>query len=157
MADLDLQNQLFGTDSDSDADGPGPSQPHSEGPAPRSSSNSPDRVPYQPAIRLRDEDDDDENAEAPQKALLERGPPQELRASLMDLPDPNSLRSVRLSNMVGLQPQPFDPDSFEPEGQAHTDERGLKRTRLADENIMRWRWKTLPSGTREKQSNARLG
>jgi hypothetical protein len=44
---------------------------------------------------------------------------------------------VRSSNILTIEPKPFDPDSFD-EDDSYLDEKGTKRVRL-DDNIARWR------------------
>jgi hypothetical protein len=44
---------------------------------------------------------------------------------------------VRSSNILTIEPKPFDPNSFD-EDDSYLDEKGTKRVRL-DDNIARWR------------------
>ncbi len=76
----------------------------------------------------------------------------------MDVPsDTQELRMLRLSNILGIETRPFNPDTFQMEDAVYVDEEGKQRVRLQDQNTIRWRNTVLPDGTIGPESNARCG
>ncbi len=66
------------------------------------------------------------------------------------------LRLVRLSNLLNMNAQPFDPATFEPAAEiVYTDARGKPRVILPDYNCIRFRNVTNPDGTSTVRSNSR--
>jgi RNA polymerase-associated protein LEO1 len=69
---------------------------------------------------------------------------------------PGPLRLAKLSNVLAIEPRPFDPATYELEAAEYVDERGRKRVRMGD-NAMRWRWaEAAPGEPPRRESNARL-
>ena len=140
MADLDAA--LFGEESDED----------------RAEQIRRDRKSQnfqQPAHRLGDDDemesDEDDQSQRNQRPI---GPPLQLSAELVDLPARDSIRLVRLSNILGLDQQPYDPSTFQVSQEYYTDEQGTRRIKLT--NQLRWREITDAQGQPARQSNARF-
>lgn len=67
-----------------------------------------------------------------------RGPPMTVATEPYDVPPQDQLRLVKLPNILGVEPRPFDPDSFDAGAEVEIDARGLKRVRLRDLNCIRW-------------------
>ena len=66
------------------------------------------------------------------------------------------LRLVRLSNLLSINPTPFEPMTFEPAPEiAYRDERGKSRVILPDYNCIRFRKVVKPDGVTTVESNAR--
>jgi RNA polymerase-associated protein LEO1 len=82
--------------------------------------------------------------------------PMRIQVPFQDIPLASQLSLARLSNIIAIEPRPFDPDTFEPEQTEYIDERGNKRIRLADANAVRWRWAPGSDGGLVRQSNARI-
>lgn len=54
-----------------------------------------------------------------------------------DVQPQDSLRLVKLPNILGVEARPFDPDTFDAGAEVEVDERGFKRVRLSDQNCIR--------------------
>uniref|UniRef100_A0A5S6R572 RNA polymerase-associated protein LEO1 n=1 Tax=Trichuris muris TaxID=70415 RepID=A0A5S6R572_TRIMR len=65
---------------------------------------------------------------------------------------------IKLPNFVSIEPQPFDPETFEmePEEDQVMDEEGRKRVKLKVENTIRWRKTIDDKGNVVPSSNAKL-
>ena len=75
---------------------------------------------------------------------------------VMNRIDAKDLRYVRQSNLLAIEPKPFDRDTFETEEEKVVDEQGITRIKLSG-NTIRWRNVTDPdSGETYRQSNARF-
>jgi len=83
-------------------------------------------------------------------------PPMHIQVALHDVLAPAPLRLAKLTNVVSIQPLPFDPETYQVESNEYEDERGQKRIRLGSANSMRWRWAAGADGALERESNARL-
>ncbi|CAN0876912.1 Protein LEO1 homolog [Linum grandiflorum] len=113
-----------------------------------------------PEDMLADEDaryeSEEENFEVKQK---ERpvGPPLELEIPFQAAPaHPTRMNLIKVSNIMGIESQPFDPKTYEEERTFVTDESGSrKRTRL-ENNIVRWRRVRNSDGSTSIESNARF-
>jgi RNA polymerase-associated protein LEO1 len=53
----------------------------------------------------------------------------------------------KVSNIMGVDPKPFDPKTYEEEDTFVTDEFGNKKRIRLENNIVRWRKVTNPDGT----------
>ena len=85
-----------------------------------------------------------------------RGPPIRLPVPLNDVLTSDHLRVAKLSNIIAIEPQPYDPETYQAEGAEYIDERGRKRVRLHDTNAIRWRWAVGADGQLTRESNARM-
>ncbi|GFP87440.1 RNA polymerase-associated protein leo1 [Phtheirospermum japonicum] len=65
------------------------------------------------------------------------------------------MATIRLSNVIGIDPNPFDPMTYVDEDHYVTDESGSKRC-IPHTNIIRWREVKNPDGTTSVESNARF-
>jgi len=139
----DLEADLFGEDSDEES----PQQRRRDGKT---------QALQQPDQRLRDDRDDESDEEEDQHQRPHRpiGPPLQLTAELVDLPARDSIRLVRLSNILGLDPQPYDSNTFQVSEEYYVDEQGTRRIKLT--NQLRWREATDDDGQPIRQSNARF-
>ena len=137
----DLEADLFGEESDEDIAQRGKDR------------KSP--AFQQPARRLGDDEDvESDEDDQPQRHQRPIGPPLQLNAELVDLPARDSIRLVRLSNILGLEPQPYDPSTFHVSQEYYTDEQGTRRIKLT--NQLRWREVVDYEGQLVRQSNARF-
>lgn len=85
------------------------------------------------------------------------GPPLELGIPLRPPPShPEKMNMIKVSNIMGIDPKPFDPKTFVEEDAFVADELGhSKRIRL-ENNIVRYRAVRNPDGTTSYESNARF-
>lgn len=130
----DQMRDLFGSDDDDD-EAPGPST----------------SIP-----RVTDDDDRWARRESTPPEELPRGPPIRVPVGLHDVLAAEHLRLAKLSNIISIDTNPFDPSTYKPEGVEYIDERGQKRVRLHDTNAIRWRWAAGSHGELRRESNARL-
>ncbi|KAI5648287.1 hypothetical protein M9H77_34292 [Catharanthus roseus] len=101
-------------------------------------------------------DSEEEHAEA---KLREKpvGPPLELEIPLRPPPAlPDKMNMIKVSNIMGIDPKPFDPKTYVEEAHFVTDESGNNRRIRLENNIVRWRKVTNPDGTTSIESNARF-
>ncbi|XP_027125687.2 protein LEO1 homolog [Coffea arabica] len=85
------------------------------------------------------------------------GPPLELEIPLRPPPAlPEKMNMIKVSNIMGIDPKPFDPKTYIEEDHFVTDESGSKRRIRLENNIVRWRRVTNPDGTTSIESNARF-
>lgn len=54
---------------------------------------------------------------------------------------------IKVSNIMGVDPKPFDPKTYEEEDTFVTDELGNKKRIRLENNIVRWREVKNPDGT----------
>ncbi|KAL2539765.1 Protein LEO1-like protein [Abeliophyllum distichum] len=96
-----------------------------------------------------------ENAEAkPEKKVAV--PSLVLKVSKRHPPaDPDNTYLVRLPNIVGIDPRPFDPSTYVEQDFFATDNSG-SRKRIPSKNIIRWRHVKNPNGTISVESNSRF-
>uniref|UniRef100_A0A803M0U5 Uncharacterized protein n=1 Tax=Chenopodium quinoa TaxID=63459 RepID=A0A803M0U5_CHEQI len=107
---------------------------------------------------VRDEDAQYGSEEEIEAKLKEKpvGPPMELEIPLRPPPaDPEKMNMIRVSNIMGIDPKPFDPKTFVEEDVFVTDESGAKKRIRLENNIVRWRTVKKPDGTLAYESNAR--
>ncbi|KAK9669147.1 hypothetical protein RND81_13G111900 [Saponaria officinalis] len=85
------------------------------------------------------------------------GPPMELEIPLRPPPArPEKMNMIRVSNIMGIDPKPFDPKTYEEEDVFVTDESGTKKRIRLENNIVRWRTVKKANGTLARESNARF-
>ncbi|KAF5734654.1 hypothetical protein HS088_TW15G00146 [Tripterygium wilfordii] len=76
------------------------------------------------------------------------GPPLELEIPLQPPPaDSAKMNMIKLSNIMGIEPKPFDPKTYVEEDGFVTDESGSKIRIRLENNIVRWRTARNPDGT----------
>ncbi|CAA3001087.1 LEO1 homolog isoform X2 [Olea europaea subsp. europaea] len=71
------------------------------------------------------------------------------------LADPYKMYMIKLSNIVGIDPKPFDPSTYVAQDFYTTDKSGARR-RILPNNIVRWRNVKNPDGTTTVESNSRF-
>ncbi|XVF49981.1 hypothetical protein PTKIN_Ptkin04bG0059500 [Pterospermum kingtungense] len=113
-----------------------------------------------PEDMVRDEDahydSDDEHVELKQKEKPV-GPPLELEVPLRPAPaHPTKMNMIKVSNIMGIDPKPFDPKTYVEEDTFVTDESGSKKRIRLENNIVRWRTVRNKDGTTSHESNARF-
>ncbi|XP_061358400.1 protein LEO1 homolog isoform X2 [Gastrolobium bilobum] len=85
------------------------------------------------------------------------GPPLELEVPLRPPPAlPEKMNMIKVSNIMGVDPKPFDPKTYVEEDTFVTDESGAKKRIRLENNIVRWRTVRNPDGTTSCESNARF-
>lgn len=85
------------------------------------------------------------------------GPPLELEIPLRPPPArPEKMNMIKVSNIMGIDPKPFDPKTYVEEDTFVTDESGSKKRIRLENNIVRWRTVRNPDGTLSRESNARF-
>ncbi|OAY31117.1 protein LEO1 homolog isoform X2 [Manihot esculenta] len=85
------------------------------------------------------------------------GPPLELEIPFHQPPaDPTKMNMIKVSNIMGIDPNPFDPKTYVEEKTFVTDESGAKTRIRLENNIVRWRTVRNPDGTKHVESNARF-
>lgn len=57
------------------------------------------------------------------------------------------MNMIKVSNIMGIDPKPFDPKTYVEEAHFVTDESGNNRRIRLENNIVRWRKVTNPDGT----------
>ncbi|XP_047163699.1 protein LEO1 homolog [Vigna umbellata] len=85
------------------------------------------------------------------------GPPLELEVPLRPPPAvPDKTNMIKVSNIMGVDPKPFDPKTYVEEDTFVTDESGARKRIRLENNIVRWRTARNPDGTASYESNARF-
>ncbi|XP_077223112.1 protein LEO1 homolog [Tasmannia lanceolata] len=85
------------------------------------------------------------------------GPPLELEIPLRPAPGPTEkMNMIKVSNIMGIEPKPFDPKTYVEEDVFVTDESGAKKRIRLEDNIVRWRSVQNRDGTISYESNARF-
>ncbi|KAK7247476.1 hypothetical protein RIF29_42359 [Crotalaria pallida] len=85
------------------------------------------------------------------------GPSLELEIPLQPPPaSPEKMNMIKVSNIMGIEPKPFDPETYVEEDTFVTGESGAKRRIRLGNNIVRWRNVINPDGTTSRESNARF-
>nr|XP_016439242.1 PREDICTED: protein LEO1 homolog isoform X3 [Nicotiana tabacum] len=85
------------------------------------------------------------------------GPPLELEIPLRPPPAySDKMNMIKVSNIMGIDPKPFDPATYVEEDVFVTDESGSKKRISLVNNIVRWRKVKKPDGTTTVESNARF-
>ncbi|XVF11814.1 hypothetical protein REPUB_Repub08aG0059900 [Reevesia pubescens] len=111
-----------------------------------------------PEDMVHDEDahyeSDDEHVEVKQKEKPV-GPPLELEVPLRPAPaHPTKMNMIKVSNIMGIDPKPFDPKTYVEEDTFVTDESGAKKRIRLENNIVRWRTIRNKDGKTSCESNA---
>ncbi|CAN6196662.1 unnamed protein product [Urochloa humidicola] len=156
--DQEVVRDVFG---DSDEDEPAPYRARHE--IDEESHRSPieDEGHYekdmQPDDIVADEDmqyESDENRELKPKEKPV-GPPLDLVVPFRQPPArPDKMNVIKVSNIMGIDPKPFDPKTYEEEDVFVTDESGTKKKIRLEDNIVRWRTVRKSDGTTSYESNA---
>ncbi|XP_068308025.1 protein LEO1 homolog isoform X2 [Pyrus communis] len=85
------------------------------------------------------------------------GPPLELEIPLRPPPArPEKMNMIKVSNIMGIDPKPFDPKTYVEEDTFVTDESGSKKRIRLENNIVRWRRVRNPDGSTTSESNTRF-
>ncbi|XP_047338144.1 protein LEO1 homolog [Impatiens glandulifera] len=85
------------------------------------------------------------------------GPPLELEIPFCHPPaHPDKMNIIKVSNIMGIDPKPFDRKTYVEEDVFVTDESGSKKRIKLDNNIVRWRVVQKPDGKKSYESNARF-
>ncbi|CAN6180869.1 unnamed protein product [Urochloa humidicola] len=158
--DQEVVRDVFG---DSDEDEPAPYRARHE--IDEESHRSPieDEGHYekdmQPDDIVADEDmqyESDENRELKPKEKPV-GPPLDLVVPFRQPPArPDKMNVIKVSNIMGIDPKPFDPKTYVEEDVFVTDESGTKKKIRLEDNIVRWRTVRNSDGTTSYESNARF-
>ena len=73
------------------------------------------------------------------------------------IPPTTTAKLVRLTNVVGVETEPFDPETYQPQEDTFVDNEGKTRISTPFTNIIRWRKVIDPETGEEKvESNARM-
>ncbi|XP_052162844.1 protein LEO1 homolog isoform X1 [Oryza glaberrima] len=158
--DHEVVRDVFG---ESDEDGPAPYRDQHEIDEDSHRSPMEDEGHYekdlQPEDVVADEDmryESDENRELKPKEKPV-GPPLNLVVPLKQLPaQPDRMNVIKVSNIMGIDPKPFDPKTYVEEDVFVTDESGTKKRIRLEDNIVRWRTVKNANGTTSCESNARI-
>ncbi|CAH1428291.1 unnamed protein product [Lactuca virosa] len=85
------------------------------------------------------------------------GPPMELGIPLRPPPShPEKMNMIKVSNIMGIDPKPFDPKTFVEEDAFVADESGNNKRIRLENNIVRYRAVRNANGTTSYESNARF-
>ncbi len=148
----DKEDSLFGSGSDAEEQ---PQQQDNQ----EEQQQTPERREEYDGL-FGDEEDEDEEQDVPGTAARRnrKSAPKERRSTyIVPPPDPSTIRTVKLSNMINIKTQPFDPTTHEAGTDLVQDEFGNQRLNLHHLNTVRWRWTKDPvTGQRVPQSNARF-
>ncbi|XWS51210.1 hypothetical protein CRYUN_Cryun12cG0157300 [Craigia yunnanensis] len=99
---------------------------------------------------------DDEHVEVKQKEKPV-GPPLELEVPLRPAPAHSTkMNMIKVSNIMGIDPKPFDPKTYVEEDTFVADESGSKKRIRLENNIVRWRTIRNEDGRTLYESNARF-
>ncbi|KAF0903528.1 hypothetical protein E2562_027958, partial [Oryza meyeriana var. granulata] len=158
--DHEVVRDVFG---DSDEDEPAPYRDQHEIDEDSHRSPMEDEGHYEkdmhPEDVVADEDmryESDENRELKPKEKPV-GPPLNLVVPLKQPPaQPDRMNVIKVSNIMGIDPKPFDPKTYVEEDVFVTDESGTKKRIRLEDNIVRWRTVKNANGTTSCESNARI-
>ncbi|KAL1566357.1 protein LEO1 isoform X3 [Salvia divinorum] len=85
------------------------------------------------------------------------GPPLELEIPLRPPPsESDKMNMIKVSNIMGIDPTPFDPHTYVEEDHYETEESGSKKRIRLENNVIRWRKVKPPDGRTSIESNARF-
>eukprot|EP00850_Spirogloea_muscicola_P021051 SM000234S07911 [mRNA] locus=s234:180004:182526:- [translate_table: standard] len=107
---------------------------------------------------MEEEGEEMEGREPRRRHEKRQGPPIHLDVPLMaPLAEPSKMHIVTMSNIMEIERQPFDADTFEAaeEASAYVVDRQGRRQKL-DLNVARWRSVTHPDGSTSLESTARF-
>lgn len=104
--------------------------------------------------RDSDEADDEDARDRHERSAAEdvgRAPPLHVEVPELPRPGPGQLCLVRLPNILGIEPRPFDPQTYDPDEEARMPHSGR-------ENVIRWRYGSEKDaeGRPVKESNSRM-
>jgi len=103
---------------------------------------------------MRYESDDNRELKIKEKPV---GPPLILMVPLQQPPArPDKMNVIKVSNIMGIDPRPFDPKTYVEEDVYVTDESGTKKKIRLEDNIVRWRTFKNADGSTSVESNARF-
>ncbi|KQK21197.1 protein LEO1 homolog [Brachypodium distachyon] len=103
---------------------------------------------------MRYESDDNRELKIKEKPV---GPPLHLHVPLQKPPArPERMNVIKVSNIMGIDPRPFDPKTYVEEDVYVTDETGTKKKIRLEDNIVRWRTVKKADGSTSIESNARF-
>lgn len=103
---------------------------------------------------MRYESDDNRELKPKEKPV---GPPLDLVVPFKQPPaQPDKMNVIKVSNIMGIDPKPFDPKTYVEEDVFVTDESGTKKRIRLEDNIVRWRTVRNADGTTSCESNARF-
>lgn len=103
---------------------------------------------------MRYESDDNRELKPKEKPV---GPPLDLVVPFKQPPaQPDKMNVIKVSNIMGIDPKPFDPKTYVEEDVFVTDESGTKKRIRLEDNIVRWRTVRNADGTTSRESNARF-
>ncbi|KAG1365520.1 protein LEO1 [Cocos nucifera] len=119
---------------------------------------------YEKGLRPEDMVPDDDGRYESEDENLEKkpkekpvGPPLELDIPLHPPPGhPERMNMIKVSNIMGIEPKPFDPKTYIEEDVFVTDESGAKKRIRLEDNIVRWRAVKNRDGMTSYESNARF-
>ncbi|KAL3655281.1 hypothetical protein CASFOL_001067 [Castilleja foliolosa] len=99
--------------------------------------------------------DEDHNVAKPKEKPV--GPPLELEIPLQEPPaESEKMNMIKVSNIMGIDPKPFDPHTYVDEDVYVPDESGSKKRIRLENNVVRWRKVKNPNGTTSIESNGRF-
>lgn len=158
--DHEVVRDVFG---ESDEDEPGPYRARHEIDEDSHRSPMDDEGQYekdmQPDDVVADEDmqyESDEHREVKPKEKPV-GPPLHLVVPFRQPPaQPDKMNVIKVSNIMGIDPKPFDPKTYVEEDVFVTDESGTKKRIRLEDNIVRWRTVRNKDGSTSCESNARF-
>lgn len=156
--DHEVVRDVFG---DSDEDEPAPYRASDE--IDEDSNPMEDELQYEKDLQpddvvadddLRYESDDNREPKTKEKPV---GPPLNLVVPRQQPPArPDRMNVIKVSNIMGIDPRPFDPKTYVEEDVYVTDESGTKKKIRLEDNIVRWRTVKNADGTTSVESNARF-
>ncbi|ONM28042.1 Protein LEO1-like protein [Zea mays] len=73
-----------------------------------------------------------------------------------EIDEDSHMNVIKVSNIMGIDPKPFDPKTYVEEDVFVTDESGTKKRIRLEDNIVRWRTIRNADGTTSCESNARF-
>lgn len=74
------------------------------------------------------------------RPLTKTGAPIDFSAPLLPVPPPTGDTYLLREALIGVEPRPFDPETFEAEEEIFTDDKGFTKIKPADRTKIRWRY-----------------
>ncbi|KXZ50381.1 hypothetical protein GPECTOR_16g554 [Gonium pectorale] len=94
------------------------------------------------------------------RPLTRTGAPIDYQAPLLPVPPPDGNVFLLREALIGVEPTPFNPETFAGEEEIFVDEKGVTKIKPVDRTKIRWRYarRTAPDGSEElvPESNARF-